>query len=611
MAETVPRMIFSKAQQNSGRVALRHKVDGQYRDILWEEMVREIRHFGQALIALGIEPGDRVAIMAPNGPKWVSADLGIMAAGGVTVPVYQTETVPNLLDILRDSGSRFLFLHSPFSDRSLVSKLDQLPALEKVILFHGRRDDPRFIRLADFLGSVSGEHSALLEERVAARRGGDMATLVYTSGTTGHHKGVILTHDNILASIVDAARVFDIGPQDICLSFLPLSHVFERVDGYYLMLHQGAVIAYAESIDTVPLNLAEVMPTLVISVPRLFEKMHERIMEQVRASSALKQQVFFGALEIGQAYTKAIMSGDRPSVFLRAAIALARPVAFSKLHKRLGGRLRYFISGGAPLMRDVAEFFFAADIPIYEGYGLTESTSGIAANRPGDFRIGTVGKAFPDTKIRIADDGEILLSGPAISSGYWNRPEQTSEAFRDGWFKTGDIGELDKDGFLRITDRKKDLIITAAGENIAPQELENRFKSDRYLSNAIIFGDRKPFLTALLVPNFETLEKYARRHQVDFLNHCDLVSHPRILELVRRHVDRLQQDLPSFNQVKRFTLLSRDFNGDRGEMTPTLKLKRRIVAKNFESVLANMYLDRDQGIHDSGFCMVDDENRTS
>lgn len=610
MAETVPRMIFSKAQQNSGRVALRHKVDGQYRDILWGEMVREVRHFGQALIALGLKPGDRVAIMAPNGPRWVSADLGIMAAGGVTVPVYQTETVPNLLDILRDSGSRFLFLHSPFSDRSLVSKLDQLPELEKVILFHGQRDDPRFLRLADFLGSVSGEHSALLEERVAAERGGDMATLVYTSGTTGHHKGVILTHDNILASVADAVRVFDIGPQDVCLSFLPLSHVFERVDGYYLMLHQGAVIAYAESIDTVPLNLAEVKPTLVISVPRLFEKMHDRIMEQVRASSALKQQIFFGALEIGQAYTRAIMSGNRPSVFLRAAIALARPVAFSKLRKRLGGRLRYFISGGAPLMRDVAEFFFAADIPIYEGYGLTESTSGIAANRPGDFRIGTVGKAFPETKIRVADDGEILLSGPAISSGYWNRPEQTSEAFRDGWFKTGDIGELDKDGFLRITDRKKDLIITAAGENIAPQELENRFKGDRYLSNAIIFGDRKPFLTALLVPNFETLEKYAQRHQVDFLNHCDLVSHPHILELIRRHVDRLQQDLPSFNQVKRFTLLSRDFNGDRGEMTPTLKLKRRIVAKNFESVLANMYLDRDQGIHDSGFCMVDDENRT-
>jgi long-chain acyl-CoA synthetase len=611
MARTVPHMIYSKAAQSPGRVALRHKVNGRYRDIDWESMVNESRRFGEALLALGLEPGERVAIMAPNGPGWVYADLGSMAAGGVTVPVYETETVQNLLDILKDSGSRFLFLQSPFSDRALINKLDQLPELEKVILFHGRREDPRFVGLAEFLELASSEHARLLEERIAAGQGSDMASLVYTSGTTGHHKGVILTHDNILASIADAVRVFDIGPDDICLSFLPLSHVFERVDGYYLMLVQGAVIAYAESIDTVPVNFSEVGPTVVISVPRLFEKMYERIMEQVRASSGLKQQIFFGALEIGQAYTRVLMSEHNPSIFIRAAIALARPLAFSKLRKRLGGRMRYFISGGAPLGREVAEFFFAADIPIYEGYGLTESTSGIAANTPGRFRLGTVGKVFPHTKIRIDGDGEILLSGPAISPGYWNRPEQTAENFRDGWFRTGDIGELDEDGFLTITDRKKDLIITATGENIAPQEIEKRFKSDRYLSNAIIFGDRKPFLTALLVPNFETLEKYAQRHGIDYLNHCDLVSHPDILELIRRHIDRLQQDLPSFYQVKRFTLLSRDFNSDQGEMTPTLKLRRRIVARNFSSVIANMYLDRDQGIHDSGFCMVDDKNETS
>ena len=609
MTETVPRMIFDKAKDFAGGPALRHKVEGQYRDISWQEMVDQARRFGRALLAMGLGPGERVAIMAPNGPNWVFADLGTMAAGGVTVPVYQTETLANLLDILQDSGSRFLFLQSPFSDRALVKKLDQLPDLEKVILFHGRRDDSHFIRLDEFLEAESREQDDLLNRRLADGEGNGTATLVYTSGTTGRHKGVILTHDNILASITAAAQVFDIGEEDVCLSFLPLSHVFERVDGYYLMLHQGAVIAYAESIDSVPQNLREVRPTLAISVPRLYEKMYQRIMEQVRASSRLKQQIFFGALEIGQAYTTAVMAGRRPSVFLRAANALASPLAFTRLHRRLGGRVRYFISGGAPLLRDVAEFFFAADVPVYEGYGLTESASGIAANNPDHFRLGTVGKAFPGTEIRIADDGEILLAGPAISPGYWNLAEETEQTFRDGWLKTGDVGELDKDGFLTITDRKKDLIVTAGGENIAPQVLEKRFKGDRYLANAIIFGDRKPFLTALLVPNFENLEKYASKHQVDFLNHCDLVNHPQVLELIRQQIDRLQHDLPSFNQVKRFTLLSRDFSSDRGEMTPTLKLKRRVVARNFEEVLENMYLDRDHGIHDTGFCMMEDNEK--
>ena len=607
MSETVPRMIFSKTDVFADRPALRHKVQGHYRDISWQEMVAEAKRFGQALLANGLEPGERVAIMAPNGPNWVYADLGVMAAGGVTVPIYQTETLANLLDILKDSGSRFLFLQSPFSDRALVKKLDRLPDLEKVILFHGCREDAHFIRLEDFLAEANDQHTETLQERLTAAKPEDTATLVYTSGTTGRHKGVILSHDNILSSITAAAQVFDIGQQDVCLSFLPLSHVFERVDGYYLMLHQGAVIAYAESIDSVPQNLREVCPTLAISVPRLYEKMYERIMEQVQASSRLKQQIFFAALEIGQAYTAAVMSGRTPSIFLRTANALASPIAFARLHKRLGGRVRYFISGGAPLLREVAEFFFAADVPVYEGYGLTESTSGIAANNPEHFRLGTVGRAFPGTEIRIADDGEILLRGAAISPGYWNLPEETEQTFRDGWLKTGDVGELDKDGFLTITDRKKDLIVTAGGENIAPQVLEKRFKSDRYLSNAIVFGDRKPFLTALLVPNFENLEKYASSHQIDFLNHCDLVNHPQVLELVRRHVDRLQKDLPAFNQVKRFTLLSRDFSSDRGEMTPTLKLKRRIVARNFEEVLENMYLERDHGVHDAGFCMMEEE----
>ena len=610
MAMTVPRMVFSKAEARSERVALRHKCDGHYHDISWQEMTANCGAFGQALVALDLQPGERVAIMAPNGPGWVFADLGIMAAGGVTVPVYQTESVANLLKILEDSGSRFLFLHSPFSDRSLVEKLDLLPALEKVILFHGQRDDPRFLRLSDFLEESSEAHRTVLEQRLAAGNAADTATLVYTSGTTGRHKGVKLTHANILASIEVATEVFEVGPQDTCLSFLPLSHVLERVDGYYLMLHQGAVIAYAESADTLPVNLTEVRPTVMVGVPRLYEKMHERVMEQVQASSGFKKQLFAASLEIGQAYTAAVMSGVGPSVLLRIASRFVRPLAFAMLHRKLGGRLRYSISGGAPLARDVAEFFFAVNLPVYEGYGLTETTSGVAVNAPAAFRFGTVGKLLPGTKVRIAEDGEILLSGPTIAAGYWNLAEQEAEAFQGDWLHTGDIGILDQEGFLTITDRKKDLIVTAGGRNIPPQVLECRLKSDRYLSNAILFGDGKPFLTALLVPNFETLAQYARRHQVDYLNRCDLVTHPRILQLIRRHVERLQHDLPGYGQIKRFTLLSRDFSSELGEMTPTLKLKRRVVARNFSSVIDNMYLERDHGVHDSGFCMVDDPGKS-
>lgn len=610
MTLTVPRMVFRKAQTRSERVALRYKHEGSYRDMAWQELIANCREFGQALLALGLQPGDRVAIMAPNGPEWVFADLGIMAAGGITVPVYQTESVTNLLKILENSGSRFLFLHSPFSDRSLVKRLDQLPALEKVVLLHGDRGDPRFLKRSDFLSASVDSHRALLDQRLSAGVSSDTATLVYTSGTTGRHKGVKLTHANVLASIESATHVFDVGPQDTCLSFLPLSHVLERVDGYYLMLHQGAVIAYAESVDTLPVNLTEVRPTVMIGVPRLYEKMHERVLEEVQASSGFKKKLFDTALEIGQAYTAAVMSGVEPSVLLRIVSRLLRPVVFAKLRRKLGGRLRYSISGGAPLARDVAEFFFAADIPVYEGYGLTETTSGIAANAPTAFRLGTVGKLLPGTKVRIAADGEILLSGPTIASGYWNLADQDAETFQGDWLYTGDIGVLDEEDFLTVTDRKKDLLVTAGGRNIPPQMLEHRLKSDRYLTNAILFGEGKPYLTALLIPNFETLEQYARCHQVDYLNRCDLVTHPRILKLVRRHVERLQRDLPGYSQIKRFTLLSRDFSSELGEMTPTLKLKRQVVARNFASIIDNMYLERDHGVHDSGFCMVDDHEKS-
>jgi long-chain acyl-CoA synthetase len=605
-SETLPRAILGLSDKDPNRPALRYKAQGHYLDIPWKLMTGEIRRYAAALLALDLKPGDRVAIMAPNSPRWVYVDLGTMAAGGVTVPIYQTEGLETLLHILRDSGSRILFLSSLLTARELAEHLDELPELEQVVLFEGRLDHPRFLEVAAFLARAQESHGKKLEKVLARGQGSDIATLVYTSGTTGPPKGVILTHDNILAAIRGAKKGLEIFPGDVCLSFLPLSHVFERVDGYYLMLLQRAVIAYAESIDTVPLNLTEARPTVVIGVPRLFEKMFARIMEQVLSGSWLKKQVFFSALKIGRAFVAEQQTDKGSGPLLRAAIVLARKTVFARLREHLGGRLRFFVSGGAPLMRNVAEFFLAAGIPIYEGYGLTETAAGIAVNTPENVRLGTVGTALPGTRIRIAEDHEILLQGPAIFQGYWNSPEQTAEVFQDDWLKTGDIGQLDADGFLTITDRKKDLIVTAGGKNIAPQNLENRFKSDPLLSNALVYGDAKPYLVALLVPNFENLEKFARKNKIDFLNHCDLVTHPRILERVRQHVDERQKDLPSFNRVKRFVLISRDFSSEGDEVTPTLKLKRQVIARNFHRILEGIYLAQDHGVHDSGFCIVDE-----
>jgi long-chain acyl-CoA synthetase len=604
VTETLPGALLNLARKDPDRPALRFKVQGHYLDISWRLMIREIRRYAAGLLAMDLKPGDRVAIMAPNSPRWIYADLGIMAAGGVTVPVYQTEGLENILHILRDSGTRILFLYSPLIARELIEHLDELPDLEHVILLDGRMEHPLFLEIEAFLNQARENHAKRVEKALLHGQGSDIATIVYTSGTTGPPKGVILTHDNILASVRAAATAFDISPGDVCLSFLPLSHIFERVDGYYLMLFQRAIIAYAESIDTVPLNLTEVRPTVVIGVPRLFEKMFDRIMEQVLSGSWLKKQIFFGALKIGRTYADAIQTGEPLGTMAQGALAVAKKAVFARLRERLGGRLRFFVSGGAPLMQNVAEFFLAAGIPIYEGYGLTETSSGIAVNTEENLRLGTVGKALPGTAVRTATDGEILLRGPTIFQGYWNDPEKTDEVLQDGWFRTGDIGLLEGDGYLSITDRKKDLIVTAGGKNVAPQNLENRFKSDPLLSNALVYGEGKPYLTALLVPNFENLEKFARQKKIDFLNHCDLVTHPSILELVRKHVDERQKDLPSFSQIKRFILVSRDFSGEGNEVTPTMKLKRQVIARNFHRVLEGMYLAEDHGIHDSGFCIV-------
>ena len=605
MKHTLPRMVLARAGCYAGHPVFREKIDGRYCDIGWEEFLAQLRARGRGLLALSLKPGERVAIIAPNSPQWAWADLAIQACGAVSVPVYHTDGVANIIYLLNDSASRMVFVWSPLVAAELVQRLPEIPALETIILLNGALEHPRILPLEQFLRAPDPHLDDLLDRRLSMGKADDLASIVYTSGTTGTAKGAMLTHRNFLSNIRSCHTLFDISPQDTCLSFLPLSHVFERMAGYYMMLRKGATIAYAESIDSVPLNLKEVRPTLLISVPRLYEKLYARIMERVVSSPWPKRKIFLATLNLSLRQVAVEQSGGTPSPWLKFGAGIARRLLNARLQEPLGGRLRYFVSGGAPLARDVAEFFLAAGIPIYEGYGLTETSPVIAANTARALRLGTVGRPIPGTRVRIAEDGEILAAGPGIFRGYWNRPEESAAVLVDGWFHTGDVGTLDADGFLTITDRKKDLIITSGGENIAPQAIENHLKTDKFIANAMVCGDRRPFLTALLVPNFDNLIRYAHLKQIDFLSLCDLVNHPRVLELMRRRVEHLQAGVPRFQQIKRFTLLSRDFTAEAGEVTPTLKVRRKAVSEKFRHLIDSMYLAGDHGVHDTGFCIVD------
>lgn len=607
MHRNIPRVLLPLLAERGDRVQLRYKVRGVYQNISAVEVRSRVLSFARGLRSLGFGPGERLAIMAPNGPEWVYSDLGTMACRGLSVPVYFTEGMKNLLYILKNSTSSILYLHAPQLLPELLESLPDLPFLKWIVVPEGEIDHPQLLTLADLFARGDSIKVSEIEALMDEAEEEELASIVYTSGTTGEPKGAMLSHRNFLSNIYACRDLFPLDARDTCLSFLPLSHVFERMAGYYFMLERGVTIAYAENIDSVPANMTEVRPTVVLSVPRLYEKMHSRILERILSGPQLRKQLFFAALRQATGMVADQMAGRPSRILRRLLVSIAREKIFSKLRSAVGGRLRFFISGGAPLREEVSTFFHGVGIPVYEGYGLTETSPVITCNAPGGWRVGSVGRAIPGTEIRIAEDGEILASGPGVFRGYWEAPEKTAEVFIDGWFRTGDIGRIDGEGFLQITDRKKDLIVTAGGENVAPLEVENHLKTDKYIDNAFVFGDRKPFLVALLVPNFERLERYANDRSINFLSRCDLVMHPKILDLVRRRVDILQKDQPPIKRIKRFVLISRDFSNRDGEVTPTLKLKRAVVRKNFQHLIDGMYAYQDHGVHDSGYCILDPE----
>jgi long-chain acyl-CoA synthetase len=589
---TLSRLFLQACRTHKKPDRMMAKKDGVWKSISTAEFETTVRRLSLGFQAIGLKPGDRVALLSENRPEWVMADFAALTAGGVTVPIYTSLLPDQIRYIVDDAGATIVVC----SDRDLLRKVEAvrsaLPSVEHVVLLEGEAPEGT-LALADVLdkGKRLEETSPGLFERSAeAVRPGDLASIIYTSGTTGVAKGVMLSHGNFVSNIKSLVSVIDFRATDTALSFLPLSHVLERTAAF-IFIHRGSTIAYAESVEAVAANLVEVRPHVVISVPRLFEKIYARVMDQVLAGSRLKRAIFVWALGTGKKYAAKVIAREPVPKVLAFKRGLAQKLVFSKITARTGGRMRFFVCGGAPLSMDIIEFFYALGLVILPGYGLTETSPVLTGNTFENYRFGTVGKAIPDVDLRIAEDGEILARGPNVMMGYYKNEADTREVMKDGWLHTGDIGRFDADGFLIITDRKKDIIITSGGKNIAPQPIESLIQSSPYIANAVVVGSSRRFISALIVPDFDKLESQARAKNIPFKDRAELCRRTEMIDFLLDEVNRMTPDLASYERVKRIAVLDRDFEMGLGEVTPTLKVKRNIVEQKYADLIEALYQD--------------------
>ncbi len=594
--QTLTELFFGALDRFGDRpVALRHKAGGRWQDHSYSTVRTQVEALAAGLRELGVQPGDRVALLSENRPEWALVDFACLTARCADVPIYPTLPPGQIGYILRDSGAVALVV----SNRAQLEKIRAIPAaeappaLKHIIAMDQDAAGGGVLALREVItsGQTALTKYPRWREEALQVKPGDLATLIYTSGTTGDPKGVMLTHGNLTSNVVNGLKLLGLRDDDTCLSFLPLSHVFERMAGHYCMWHAGVVISYAQSVESVSADLLEVRPTVVLSVPRLYEKIYARVLENA-SGSGLKRRIFGWSRAAGEAWADYVIAGKAVPGGVGFKKAIADKLVFRKLRARTGGRLRFFVSGGAPLSGEIARFFFAAGLPIYEGYGLTETSPVITVNTNGGIRIGTVGRAIPGVEVMIAPDGEILTRGPHVMAGYFKKPEATREVIdQHGWFHSGDIGEIDADGFLRITDRKKDIIVTAGGKNIAPQPIENRVKSNRFILNAVMVGDRRKFPLMLVVPNLENLRTWAQTKSLAASTDAELMALPEAAEKIEREVKKSLRDLAHFEMPKKVLLIARDFTIEGGELTPTLKVKRRVVEKNYSGMIESAYGD--------------------
>jgi long-chain acyl-CoA synthetase len=572
---------------------MRAKRQGRWTPLGYRELAEQVQDFSLGLLELGVRRGDRVAILSENRPEWAITDYACLAARAADVPIYPTLPARQAEYILRDSGAVAVVVSTAQLEK-VRSVRTRLPGLAHVIGLDPETAGPGVLSFGAVLarGRAARDRHPEWHDLALNAAPDDLATLIYTSGTTGDPKGVMLSHGNIASNVTTCVDLFSFTAEDECLSFLPLSHIFERMFGHYCMFHAGVVINYAESIDAVPANMVEIRPHLMASVPRLYEKIYARVLDSVRSSSPLRQRIFAWGRRVGERWAELAIEKRPVPAALQAQKLLADRLVFAKLRKRTGGRIRFFISGGAPLSPDIARFFYAAGLPVLQGYGLTETSPVMAVNTFQHHRLGTVGKAIPDVRIRIAPDGEIVTRGPNVMCGYFNKPEATAEAIdEEGWFHTGDIGMLDADGYLSITDRKKDLIVTAGGKNIAPQPIENLTKSSKFVATAVMIGDRRPFPVMLVVPNATQVKGWANHKGLPDGDLEHLLSLPEVRQKIEREVRMTLRDLAQYEMPKKLLLLARDFTLESGELTPTLKVRRRIVEERHRAAIEALYLE--------------------
>ncbi len=557
-----------------------------------QEFLRRVAGLSTALVELGVKPGDRVGLFAANRPEWHTADFAITGAGGITVPVYFNESLDRMTYILKHCGAKIVFVAGLPQLQKLLSVRANLPELEQIIAADAGSDIPSdCLRYETLIAGSGGADISAYRIRASQVLPGQLSSLIYTSGTTGEPKGVMLTHTNFCSNVTDTCVEFQLQHGvDIAISFLPLAHVYGRMLDY-VYLFNGITIAYVEEIERVAQALLELHPTVLAAVPRFFEKIYARLMEQGSRNTGLKRKIFDWAMKIAER-SAPWRSGQRNvSATLKLQWAIANLLVYSKIRTGTGGKLRIVFSGGAPLSKELAEFFWAVGIPIYQGYGLTETSPVLTSNYPRN-RVGSSGKPIPNVQIRIAEDGEILAKGPCIMQGYYKNPEATREVLsQDAWFSTGDIGYLDKDNYLFITDRKKDLLKTAAGKFVAPQPIENALKTSPYILNAMVIGDKRKFIVALIVPNANTVASKAADHGIKFASNVEMVAHPWVRSLLDSEVKRLTAHLAQYETIKRFALLPEDFTFDNGSLTFTLKLKRRVVEQKYRAVIESLYAD--------------------
>ena len=593
--QTLIEVFTRAALQHNRPDALNYKSGGRWLSVSSDEMLSRAKHIAAGLHAIGIRHGDRVALLSDSRVEWTLTDAGCLFAGAVDVPIYPTLTPPQVSYILRDSGSSALFLANREKFLELKNILGECPHVEHVIFFDAEgvteADGLTLAQLEQKGRELEQNDPGLIDRMAAETTRDDLATIIYTSGTTGEPKGVMLTHENLVSNLIDSCGHLEIGEEDTVLSVLPLSHVYER-QAMYMYLHHGMAVYFAESLQTIAPNLREVRPTIVVGVPRMFEKIYQRIRERAAEAGKFKERLLAWSVAVGSEYADRFSKRQPIPATLKLKHRLAMKLVFSKWHEAFGGRIRLLLSGGAALSEELARIYIGAGIPIIQGYGLTETSPVVTASSLDDYRVGTVGRAIPHVEIRTAEDGEIEVRGPNVMRGYYNKPEETQAAFtEDGWFKTGDIGTIDADGFLRITDRKKELFKTSGGKYIAPAPIEQAIKGSRFVNQVVLVGSERKFPAALIVPVWEQLESYCKLKGIEVQSRSEMCRHPRIIDLLQRQIDALTPNLARYEKIKKVALLEDEFTIESGELTPTLKIKRRVIDEKYRDVIEQLYAE--------------------